>query len=281
MHFNSGFTAVQVLWTLTFAALLVLLVVLLGRDRARRFPWFTASIVLVALRLLASRLLFGRMPQLTLSTVFIVFGDLAAIVGMLLVVELARRAFGNVTRRTWVVWTLVAVAVAAGVLAVWGPWPSWKTLTAESALALLRVMQLAAQKGDLLVEVLTVELSLLVILFGRRFKAGWRSHTQQILIGLSTAAIGQMAIQGVWQLIAQKAAPQSRAEYERLIGMRDNLFNANGALYLAVVLWWIVCLWINEPGAGAVAEASMDALPAEAGVDAGESSTVDEPPQSI
>jgi hypothetical protein len=54
MHFNFGFTAVQILWTLTFAALLVLLVVLLGRDRARRFPWFTASIVLLTLRLLSS-----------------------------------------------------------------------------------------------------------------------------------------------------------------------------------------------------------------------------------
>jgi hypothetical protein len=57
MHF-SGFNTVQILWTLTFAALLVLLVVLLGRDRARRFPWFTASMVLTALRLLASRMLY-------------------------------------------------------------------------------------------------------------------------------------------------------------------------------------------------------------------------------
>ena len=43
MHFNFAFTAVQVLWTLTFAAHLVLLVVLLGRDRTRRFPWFTTG----------------------------------------------------------------------------------------------------------------------------------------------------------------------------------------------------------------------------------------------
>ena len=42
MHFDFHFTAISVLWTLTFAALLVLLVVLMGRDRARRFPWFTA-----------------------------------------------------------------------------------------------------------------------------------------------------------------------------------------------------------------------------------------------
>lgn len=276
MHLNFGFTAIQILWTLTFAALLVLLVVLLGRDRARRFKWFTASIVLVALRLLASRLLFGRMPQFTLSIVFIVLGDVALIVGLLLVAEMARRAFGGVRRRTWIVWALVMVVVAAGVLAVWGPWPAWKTLTAESKLAALRVMQLVAQKGDLLVEVLTVELSLLVVLFGRRFGAGWRSHTQQILIGLSTAAIGQMAIQGVWQLVALKAAPKSQAEYERIIGLRDNLFNANGALYLAVILWWIVCLWINEPGAGTVSSLTDEVV-----VDAADASSDGEAPRSV
>ena len=47
MHFDYHFTAVSVMWTLTFASLLVLLVVLMGRDRIGRFPWFTASIVLV------------------------------------------------------------------------------------------------------------------------------------------------------------------------------------------------------------------------------------------
>ena len=67
MHFDFHFTAISVLWTLTFAALLVLLVVLMGRDRARRFPWFTASIVLVALRLLTNRLLHERLPPLTMG----------------------------------------------------------------------------------------------------------------------------------------------------------------------------------------------------------------------
>ena len=37
MHFDYHFTAVSVLWTLTFASLLVVLVVLMGRDRARPF----------------------------------------------------------------------------------------------------------------------------------------------------------------------------------------------------------------------------------------------------
>ena len=60
MHFNFDFNSTQILWTLTFAALLVLMVVLLGRDRVRRFPWFTTAMALTALRMLASRLLYHR-----------------------------------------------------------------------------------------------------------------------------------------------------------------------------------------------------------------------------
>ena len=260
MHFNFDFTAVQVIWTLTFAAQLVLLVVLLGRDRIRRFPWFTASIVLMALRLLASRLLFGRLPSLTLSAIFITMADLAAIVGLLVLVELARRAFGGVQRRTWIVGTLAVLAVGAGVLAVWGPWPAWKTLTADSTLAVLRLMQLAALKADLLVDLLTVELGLLVVLLGRRSNAGWRSHTQQIVIGLSTASIAQLAVQGIWQIIAHTAAPHTQAEYERILGLRDKLFNASGAVYVAVLVFWIVCLWIDEPGAATTAESPQGTI---------------------
>jgi hypothetical protein len=125
MHFNFGFTTVQTVWTLTFAALLVLLVVLLGRDRARRFPWFTASIVLVALRLLASRLLFGKMPPLTMNAIFITMADAIALVGLLVVVEMARRAFGGLQRQLWIVNSVGLLAVAGAVLAVWGPWPAW------------------------------------------------------------------------------------------------------------------------------------------------------------
>jgi hypothetical protein len=264
MHFNFGFTAVQILWTLTFASLLVLLVVLLGRDRARRFPWFTASIVLLTLRLLCSRLLYGKLPPLTLNTIFITLADVMALVGLLVLVELARRAFGGARRQTWVVGTLVLLAVGAGVLAVWGPWPAWKTLTASSQLAVLELMQLAALKANLLMDVLTVELGLLVVVFGRSFKAGWRSHTQQIVIGLSTEAIAHLALQGTWQLIALTAAPHSQAEYDRILGLHDKLSNANGSVYVAVLLWWIVCLWIDEPGAEVAGEAPAE-IPAMTG----------------
>lgn len=248
MHFNSHFTAVQILWTFTFAAQLVLLVVLMGRDRIKRFPCFTLAILLMALRLMASRLLYGRMPTVTLSGIFIVMADLAAIVGFLVVYEMARRAFAGIRRGTWLLFAGGVLIVAIGILAVWGPWPAWKALKPDSTLADLRLMQFGAQKLDMLVDVLTVELGLLVVLLGRRFAAGWRSHTQRIVIGLSTASIAQLGIQAIWQVIARSAQPHSQAEYERIVGLRDKLFNANGALYVLILIWWIAVLWKDEPG---------------------------------
>ena len=262
MHLNFGFTAVQTLWTLTFAGLLVLLVVLMGRDRMRRFPWFTASIVLVALRLLASRLLFGRLAPIPMSAIFITLADVAALLALAVLIEVARQAFTAVKARTWIIGSVALLAVGVTVLATWGPWPAWKTMTGEGTMSLLRFMQLVAQKGDLLVDVLTVCLGVLVVLFGRRYGAGWRSHTQQLLIGLSTASAGQMSAQGIWQRIALTAVPHSQAEYEHIMGLREKIYNANNAVYVAVVLWWIVCLWIEEPWANP-AEAAAEAAPAE------------------
>jgi hypothetical protein len=249
MHFNPAFTPAQILWTLTFAALLVLLVVLLGRNRARLFPWFTASIVLMALRLLTSRMLLGKLPMFTMNAIFITLADITALVGLMVVVEMARRSFSGLPRQLWIVNGAGLLALAGTVLAVWGPWPAWKTLTADSHLATLRLMQMAAQKGDVLVTILTVGVGLLAVLFGSRYNAGWRSHAQRILIGLSTAGIAQLALIVELQRIAKTAAPNTQAELDRILAFRDNLINAESAVYVVVLVWWIVCLWIDEPGA--------------------------------
>jgi hypothetical protein len=248
MHLNFGWTTVQVLWTVTFAALLVLLVVLLGRDRYKRFKMFTISIVLITFRLLASRLLYGKMAPISFYELFIPLADLTAIMNLLVLVELARRSFVGLKQRAWIIFTLVLFVVAGGVVAVWGPWPAMKTLTAGTTLALLGGMQLFSQKSELLLNVLTVELGLLVLFFGRRYTAGWRTHAQGILIGLSTAAIAQLIRDGVWELIALKAAPHSQAEYERLVGLREKLFNGNEVVFLVVIVWWIWRLWLDERG---------------------------------
>jgi hypothetical protein len=275
MHLNFDWTTAQVLWTVTFAALLVLLVVLLGRERYKQFKWFTITIVLVTFRLLASRLLYGKMAPLGFYEVFVPLGDLSAVISVLVLVELARRAFVGLQRRAWIVGTLAVVVVAAGVVAVWGAWPAWKTLTAGTTLAVLGLMQLVSQKAELLVNVMTVELGLLVLLFGRRYKAGWRSHAQGIVIGLSTVAIAQLLRDGIWELIALKAAPHSQAEYERLVGLREKLFNASEVVFLAMVVWWIACLWMDEPGV--VAGGSIEIAAAEeASVEADSTSEVEE-----
>lgn len=253
MHFHFPFSAGDILWTLTFAAHLVLLVVLMGRDRIKRFPWFTTGVVVLALRILTIRLLVRRMPQMTLNTIIIVMADIGAVVGLLVVIEIARRAFGSVRRSTWVAGSLVLMALGGVVLKFWGPWPAWETLRATSPIATLRLLQLIAQKTSLLVDVETIAVGLLIVLLGSRFKAGWRSHTQQIAIGLSTASIAQLVVQGIWQsvvrtAIANPAIAQSMTERQRIMGLGEKLSNTNSTIYVAVMIWWIVCLWRDEPG---------------------------------
>ncbi len=271
MHFDFHFTAVSVLWTLTFAALLVLLVVLMGRDRARRFPWFTASIILVALRLLTNRLLHDKLPPLTMGAIAISLADLSVLVGLIVLVEMARRAFKKAGAVTWAGWTLGLLALGSVVLWKWGPWPPLKTITFDTTMAKLEFMQLFAVKTGLLVDVLSVALGFLVVAFGQRYGAGWRSHVQRIMIGLSTASIAQIGAQGIWEIIARHTTPHSRTDYEHVIALQGKLLNTNSAVYVIVLIWWIVCLWLDEAGS-AVANTADTKVPVREYLDASETS---------
>jgi hypothetical protein len=251
MHFHFNFSADDILWTLTFAALLVLLVVLLGRDRVKHFKWFTTSLMLMALSMLMGKLLFGRMAPIVSSEIFLVLADVTGIVAVLVVIEMARRAFAGASRAAWITATLIVLAVGGVVVAEWGPWPSIKTLFAGSTLSALRMMQLFAQKTSLLGDVLMIQLGLLIVLFGRRFKGGWRTHVQQIVIGLSTASMTQLAVRIIWQEIALHTTIHSQAEYQHVMDLQERFYNANRVVYLAAMVWWIVCLWIDEPGSKA------------------------------
>jgi hypothetical protein len=269
MHFHLPVSTADILWTLTFAAHLVLLVVLMGRDRIRRFPWFTIGVVVMALRILTIRLLVKRLPELTMDTIILVMADIGAFVALMVVVEIARRAFGGVRRSTWIAGALGLMVLGAVVLKFYGPWPSWSTLTARSTVSTLRLLQLIGQKATLLADVETIAVGLLIVLLGSRFRAGWRSHTQQIAIGLSTASITQMAVQGLWQGIVHTAVnnpaiAQSMADRERIMGLGEKLSNTNSTVYIAILLWWIVCLWRDEPGAptAAAPTATVAAEPA-------------------
>lgn len=252
MHYHFVFSAAEILWTLTFAAELVLLVVLLGRERVRRFPWFTAGIVLMALLLLISKLLLSRIPPLDASVIFLVVSDLISIVGVLVAIEVARRALSGASAKAWAIGTLVVLAIAAAVLVLWGPWPAWDTFTGGSKLVVLRGMQMTAEKGALLYCLLDIEVAAVIVLFGRRFGGGWRSHPQMIAIGLSTAALAQLAVRLIWQLIATHTTIHSREQYERFLSLRDRMYHANNVIYVCVLVWWIAWLWLDEPGAPAI-----------------------------
>jgi len=245
----------RILWTVTFAAQLVLLVVLLGRDRARRYPWFTASIALSALQLMAEVLLTGRMANLPLQEILFTLRDLGVIAGLLVLVEMARAAFAGVQRSTFLVNTAGVLLAAGGLLTVMGPWPVWKQLASlDMTMVRLYLMQLGAKKGDLLVALLTIGLGVLVFLFGRHYKADWRSHTQSIVIGLFALAVSLLA----FEVVVLRTLHFTQAEQASVMHLRFDFAFAHELIYLAALVWWIVWLWRDEPGA-AVAEETPQA----------------------
>jgi len=182
-------------------------------------------------------------------------------VSMLVLLELARRAFGSARRRLSMAWILAFLIIGGIVVGTWGHWPAWKTLTPMTTMVFLNLLQLFAQKGGLLVDVLTVLLGILMVSIGSHYRAGWRTHTQRIMIGLSTASLATLAVQIIWQIIAKTAKPHSMAEYEHIVNLRENLFNANSVVYLAVMIWWIACLWIDEPGNPEIVEVPVPVGP--------------------
>jgi hypothetical protein len=250
MHWNVE----QILWALVLATHLVLLVVLLGRDRVSRFPWFTAAIALSAIRLLADHLLHGK-----LTTVAFYWQSYSAMVvddilGILVLVELIRCVFSSgkagllLKARGWIGWTLVTVALAIAAVWAWGPWPTWIALKAEPAQLPLLLVVMTAMKGQLFVSLLTVQVGLLLLIFGKRFGYGWRSHAQQIMLGLSTNALGFLAVQGISDIVKHTVHLTTRQEYERVVHLFTNLENARTALWFLVLVWWMVWLWRDEPG---------------------------------
>jgi hypothetical protein len=265
MHFHFDFSANNILWTLTFAAELVLLVVLLGRDRTRRFPLFTVNIALMALLLLISHMLLNRMPAVTAGIIFLVTTDIATLVSWLVVAEVSRRGFAGASRRSWLIGAIVMVAVAGIVLWLWGPWPAWKTLIGGTRIVAMRDMEMLADKGSILAGVLNIQLAILLVLFGRRYRGGWRSHPQMIAIGLSTAAISQIAIRAIWQFLATHTIIHSQAEYLRMMTLRERMYHANNVVYLCVLLWWIIWLWLEEPGTQASVNMNQEIEPGEEG----------------
>jgi len=250
MHWNVE----QILWALLLAAHLVLLIVLMGRDRTSRFPWFTAAITLSAVRLLADHLLHGKLTTVAFYWQSYSAMVVQALLDLFVLAEVARRIFSSgkagliLKARGWIGWTLIMVAVTTAAVWAWGPWPTWVALKAEPKQLPLLLVVLTGMKGVLAVSLLTAQAGLLVLIFGKKFGFGWRSHAQQIMLGLSTNALGFLAVQGISDIIKHTVRLTSREQYERIVHLFTNLENARTALWFLVLVWWIVWLWRDEPG---------------------------------
>jgi hypothetical protein len=261
MHWNVE----QILWAFLLAAHLVLLIVLLGRDRASRFPWFTAVTALAAVSLLANHLLFGKLTTVAFYWQSYTALAVSSVLGIFVLIELARRVFSSgkagllLKPRGWIGWTLVTIAITTAAVWAWGPWPTWQALKAEPAQLPLLIVVLAAMKGQLFVSLLTVQVALLLRFFGRRFGYGWRSHAQQIALGLSTNALGFLVVQGISDSIKRTVHLTSRQEYDRVVHLFANMENARNALWLLVLIWWIIWLWRDEPGSTTAILVAADA----------------------
>lgn len=251
MHWNIQL----ILWAMVLAAHLVLLIVLLGRERIRRFPWFTASIALSAVRLIADHLLHGKLTTVAFYWQSYSGSILQAIVGVLVLVELCRHVFssgwaGKVLKgKGWVGGILVTVPIAFAVAALWDMGISWAVMKSDPAHLPLYIDLYVALKGQIFIAVLTVEVGLLLQLLGRRFGARWRSHDRQIALGLSTVSLALLAVQATTDIVKHNLHLTSRDQYEHIVRLFENLDNGRFAVWLLALIWWIIWLWKDEPGA--------------------------------
>ena len=250
MHWNVE----QILWALVLAGHLILLIVLLGRDRSSRYPWFTALTAVSVVHLIADHVLHGKLTMIAFYWQSYTAILLEAILGILVLAEVARRIFASgktgliATARGWLGWTLVTLSVAIAAVWLWGPWPAWKALDQDPKQLPLLLLVLSAMKGQLLVALLTVQVGLLLGIFGKRFGFGWKSHPQQIALGLSTYSLAFLAVQATTDIIKHTVHLTSREQYEHIVRIFSNLDNGRFALWFLVLVWWIVWLWRDEPG---------------------------------
>ncbi len=107
---------------------------------------------------LTEQLLLTRLPRITGLEIYWALSNLNVAIGLIVLVELARQSFRGARKLGWIIGTLAVLAGGVTAMVLWGPWPAWLTLTAQSQFAAIRVMQFAVDKGSLLSEVLTIEL---------------------------------------------------------------------------------------------------------------------------
>ena len=265
MHFSIE----QILWAILLAAHLTLLIVLMGRERAARFRWFTAYIALSTIILIANHMLHGKLTTVAFYWQSYSLLALESIIALFMLFELAKQVFstgknGLIAKPNFYLgWGAILIALTAAAVWAWGPWPTLQALQADPTQLRLLIVILIGMKGQLGVMILTVLVALVLRIFGPRFGAGWRSHPQQIALGLSTSALAYLAVQGINDILSHTLHPKSREEYDHAVHLVTRLENARTVIWILALAWITFWLWRDEPGSPA--QTASAAVPAGAG----------------
>jgi hypothetical protein len=60
------------------------------------------------------------------------------------------------------------------------------------------------------------------------------------------------------QHAATQVTIHSQDDYKRVVDMMNSLNNASSIIFIVVLVWWIICLWIDEPEAEKQEEVSSE-----------------------
>lgn len=211
----------HIIWAAGLLGHLVLLGVLFARRRVGRFPWFTLLIGFYLLRSigLAAMVRFSahpvhRLPSLVLDVtdVFLQCAVLAELTWI------ALRALGGMRRVT-----LPLLLLVSGILMVLRLAP-----TAHASLRMALVLT------HFLLSVLMVEWALLLGFLLRPLRLSARSHVAAISFGFGLYSLALLGGGGYFT-IGREMSDFVLFAFVRI------------AVYLAVLVWWAVCLWLPEP----------------------------------
>ena len=215
------------LWAASFIGHLILLGVLLSKNRYKEFPAFTAFIVFSVVRTL---ILFPLRNSPGYFNAYWALEGVAESLGFAIIFEGASIIFRPAGRWAPDVKTALWITVAASLAVA-------AALTYIAAPATIVPVQVVILKGKFLVSTLMAELFVGMIALSARVGLPWRYHVVHICRGLGVYAafcvVADTAL--TFYGIRNGSELYSAVSHVRII------------LYLSCLTYWIVMLWRKEP----------------------------------
>ncbi len=220
--------AILFFWAAGLTAHIVLLFVLLGRQRAGTFPAFTT---LIAVNILNSVVLYQVAVHGSKHAYFVAyfaFAILDLILQLSVTYELARRVFcptgtwASDIRNGFFVLVLGSIAIALALACL--PSPPEKT-----------VLGMLLDRGNLFSSALQCELLVGMIAFSSTAGLPWNTHVARIAQGLGFYSLLGLMTEAAHNILVRNTTAYASMTYLRM------------STYLFCVSYWIVMLWLPAP----------------------------------